>query len=66
MPAIPMAESKPPIVVGISVTNSATSVVTEICAPDHDPIPTIVTTAIKKISVKPASRTSSAISLGVF
>ena len=34
MPAMPMAESSPPMVVGISVTSSATSTVTEISVPE--------------------------------
>ena len=33
MPAMPMAESSAPIVVGISVTNSATRITTEIVPP---------------------------------
>ena len=34
MPAMPMAESRPPMVVGISVTSSATSTVTAIVVPE--------------------------------
>ena len=33
MPAMPMADSSAPIVVGISVTNSATRITTEIALP---------------------------------
>ena len=33
MPAMPMADSSAPIVVGISVTNSATRITTEIVLP---------------------------------
>jgi len=66
IPAMPMAESRPPIVVGISVTSSAASTTTEGGWPFHDASPTSEATAIKKMIVMPASRISSAISFGVF
>ena len=34
MPAMPMAESSPPMVVGMSVTSSATSTVTDSMVPE--------------------------------
>ncbi len=72
MPAIPMAESRPPIVVGIRQTNSEISTVTEGACP----LPLAetlyiangcsVTTASRNTSVNPAITMFSAISLGVF
>ena len=65
MPAIPIAESSAPIVVGISATSSAISVVSEIVVPANSPNGRSVATTITKISVSAASRMFSAISLGV-
>ena len=53
MPAMPMAESSPPMVVGISVTNSATRKTTGIVAPAKRAKGSSVTTTKRKISVKP-------------
>ena len=66
MPAMPIAESSPPMVVGISVTNSATRKATGIVAPAKRAKGSSVTTTKRKISVKPTSRMLSAISFGVF
>ena len=66
MPAMPMAESRPPIVVGIRVISSAASTGTEGGWPFQLASPTSVATAIRKMIVMPASRMSSAISFGVF
>ncbi len=66
MPAMPIADKSAPIVVGMSVTNSATSTITEMLPPAYDAKLGMVTTAKVKISVMPASRMLSAISLGVF
>ena len=66
MPAMPMAGSRPPIVVGIRQTSSATSVVTSSFVPIKAAIGSSVATTSTKISVKPASRIPSAISFGVF
>lgn len=66
MPAMPMAESSPPIVVGISVTSSAASTGTEGATPLKLASPTTLATATRNTMVSPASRISSAISLGVF
>ena len=65
MPAIPIAESSAPIVVGISATSSEISVVSEIEVPANSPNGRSVATTIMKISVSPASRMLSAISFGV-
>ena len=66
MPAMPIADSKPPIVVGIRHTSSAIS--TMICwsACAYIANGCRVATAMKKMIVSPASRIDSAISLGVF
>src|SRR6478609_6896633 len=61
MPAIPIAESSAPIVVGIKATSSAISVVSEIEVPANRPNGRSVATTIMKISVSAASRMSSAI-----
>ena len=66
MPAMPMADSRPPIVVGISVTSSAASTATEGGWPFQEASPTSVATATRKTMVRPASRMLSAISFGVF
>ena len=65
MPAIPIAESSAPIVVGISATSSAISVVSEIDVPANRPNGRSVATTIMKISVSAASRMFRAISFGV-
>ena len=65
MPAIPIAESSAPIVVGISATSSEISVVSEIDVCEKRPKGRSVATTIMKIRVSPASRIPSAISLGV-
>ena len=65
MPAMPMADSRPPIVVGIRQTNSATSIGTESNVPEYEAMPSSATTANRKMIVRPASRISSAISFGV-
>ena len=72
IPAMPMAESNPPMVVGIRHTSSETSTATVGAVP----LPTrriaylayggSVATANRKISVKPAIRMFRAISFGVF
>ena len=65
MPAIPIADSSAPIVVGISATSSEISVVSEIGVCANRPNGRSVATTIMKISVSPASRMLSAISFGV-
>ena len=65
IPAIPIAESSAPIVVGISATSSEISVVSEMEVWANRPNGRSVATTIMKISVRPASRMFSAISLGV-
>ena len=65
MPAIPIADSSAPIVVGISATSSAISVVSEISVPANRPNGRSVATTITKISVSAASRMFRAISFGV-
>ncbi len=65
MPAMPMAESRPPMVVGIRQMNSAPSTRGSSLTPEYWPRPSRVATAIRKIKVRPASSTVSASSLGV-
>jgi hypothetical protein len=65
MPAIPIAESSAPIVVGISATSSEMSVVSEIGVCANSPNGRRVATTMMKISVRLASRMLSAISFGV-
>ena len=65
MPAIPIADSSAPIVVGISATSSEMSVVSEIEVRANSPNGRSVATTIMKIRVRPASRMLSAISFGV-
>ena len=65
MPAIPIAESRAPMVVGISATSSAISVVIEIVVLANRANGDSVTTTRTKIRVSPASRMPSAISFGV-
>ena len=72
MPAMPMAESSAPMVVGIRHTSSATSAVTVTGLPApavataNSEYGSSVTVASRKISVSATSRMVSAISLGVF
>ncbi len=76
MPAMPIAESRPPIVVGIKQTSSATSTVsvTACAVPPAVAISLVantlngysVTVTSRNTIVRPASRMSSAISFGVF
>ncbi len=66
MPAMPIADRRPPIVVGISVTSSATSIVIDNVVPEYPASPHRVATAMRKISVMPESRIDSASSFGVF
>ncbi len=65
MPAIPMADSSAPIVVGISDTSSAISVTTDAEVSANSANGRRVTTTTRKMSVIPASRIPSAISFGV-
>ncbi len=65
MPAMPIADRSAPIVVGISATSSAISVVSEIEVLANRPNGRSVATTITKIRVSAASRMFSAISFGV-
>ncbi len=65
MPAIPIALSSAPIVVGMRATSRAISVVSEIVVPENSPKGRRVATTITKIRVRAASRMFRAISLGV-
>ena len=65
MPAMPIALSSAPIVVGMSATSRATSVVTEMSVLAKSAKGCSVTTTITKISVSAASRMFRAISFGV-
>ena len=53
MPAMPIALSSAPIVVGISATSSATSVVSETSVPAKSPNGRSVTTTARKTTVRP-------------
>ena len=66
MPAIPMAEIKAPIVVGIRQTSSEISTGTETDVFAYWAKGSSVTTTSRKISVSTASRMLRAISFGVF
>ena len=66
MPAIPIADSRAPIVVGMRQTSSDTSTTTETVAPAKPAKGCRVTTTGIKTIVKTASRIVRAISLGVF
>ena len=66
MPAMPIADNSPPIVVGIRHTSSATSTNTDCGAPEYIANGCSVTTASRKMIVSPASRMLRAISFGVF
>ena len=65
MPAMPMADSRPPIVVGMRQTSRATSATVSTVVPAYSPNGRRVTVAIRKMIVSPASRIARAISLGV-
>ena len=65
MPAIPIAESSAPIVVGISATSRAIRVVSESSVPAKSPNGRSETTTKTKTRVSAASRIPSAISFGV-
>ena len=65
MPAIPIADSRAPIVVGISATSSAIRVVTETSVPAKSANGRSDMTTNMKTSVRAASRMPSAISFGV-
>ena len=65
MPAMPIADRRPPMVVGIRQTRSATRATVSTVAPAYCPNGRSVTVAIRKTKVRPASRMASAISLGV-
>ena len=65
MPAMPIALSSAPIVVGISATSSAISTVIERSVPANSAYGFRVTTTARNTSVSPASRIDRAISFGV-
>ena len=65
MPAMPIADSSAPIVVGMSATSSAISVVSEMSVPAKSANGRSATTTTRNTSVRPASRMLSAISFGV-
>ena len=65
MPAMPIAESNPPIVVGMRQTRSATRATVSSVVPANSPKGRRVTVASRKTMVRPESRIESAISLGV-
>ncbi len=66
IPATPMAESRPPIVVGIRHTSRATSTVTLTAVPPQAEKGQRVAVASRKTIVRATSRMVSAISFGVF
>ncbi len=66
IPAMPIADSRPPMVVGIRQTSSATIAVAESARLEYLASGTSVTQASRKTMVRPTSRMWSAISLGVF
>ena len=65
MPAMPMADSRPPMVVGMRQTKRAPRTRGSSLTPEYWPRPSNVPTAIRKIRVRPARSTARAISLGV-
>ena len=65
MPAMPIALSRAPIVVGMSATSSAMRFVIEIAVPAYSPNGRSATTTTRKTIVRPASRIDRAISFGV-
>ena len=66
MPAMPIADRRPPIVVGMRQTRSAISTVAESSVPEYFAIGQSVTHTIKKMIVNPDNKMESAISFGVF
>ena len=66
MPAMPMADRSPPIVVGMRQTSSAIKTVADRSVPEYLAIGQRVTQTIRKMMVRPASRIDSASSFGVF
>ena len=66
MPAMPMALSSPPMVVGIRQTSRAIRVVSEKATPEYAPNGFSAATTSTKMNVSAESRMVSAISLGVF
>ena len=66
MPAMPIAERRAPMVVGMRQTSSAISTTTDTEAPEKTAKGCRVTTAMMKMMVRLASRMLRAISLGVF
>ena len=66
MPAMPIADRRPPIVVGMRQTRSAISTVAERSVPEYLAIGQSVTQTIRKMMVSPDSRIESASSFGVF
>ena len=66
IPAMPMADSSPPIVVGIRQTIRAISVDRGSWTPQYLPMGYRVTITMRKMMVREISRVLSAISLGVF
>ena len=66
MPAMPMAERRPPIVVGMRQTSSAIKTVADRTVPEYLAIGHRLTQTIRKMMVSPASRIDSANSFGVF
>src|SRR5579864_1598210 len=66
MPAMPIADSKPPIVVGMRQTSSEIRTNSDWGAPEYIANGSSVTTASKKMMVRRAKRMLSAISFGVF
>ena len=66
MPAMPMAESRPPIVVGMRQMSSAIKTVADTSVPEYLAIGHNVTQTIRKMRVRPDSTIDSANSFGVF
>ncbi len=65
MPAMPIADSRPPIVVGMRQTSSAIRATVSTVVPAYKPNGRSVTTAIRKMIDRPARRIDKAISFGV-
>src|SRR5262245_19350972 len=65
IPAMPIADSSPPIVVGIRQTSRATSATVSTVVPAYSPNGRKVTVAIRNTIERPESRIARAISLGV-
>ena len=66
MPAMPIADKRPPIVVGIRQTSNAISTVADRSVPEYLAIGQSVTQTIRKMMVRPDSRIERASSFGVF